>query len=148
MDALMGATTTVAEIDGLRAEIAELRTRYESVRTALVAEQSKARQAVEAISDRMIAEAEEHGFCDLYDTAVREINKGLPDGFPKIRERSRTWTVTGTWTVTIVREIEATSEADALDEYETTIEGELDSMKYEDEIDEYSLDESNAEVES
>lgn len=148
MDALMGATTSVAEIDGLRAEIAELRTRYESVRTALVAEQTKAREAVRTISERMIAEAVEHGFCDEYDIAVREINQALPDGFPKITERTRTWTVTGKWTVTIVREIEATTEADALDEYASTIEGELDAMKHEDEIDEYALDESNAEVES
>ena len=144
MNALTGATTTVAgtvEIEAMRAEI-------DRMRTALVAERSKAVTAMETLSKRLHEKADEHNFCEAYDEVIDEVNRALPDGFPRLDRRTRTWTVKGTYTVIIEREIEATTEAEALDDFASEVERDLDSMKENGDLDEYTLEESSAEIES
>lgn len=121
MSAFLGATTTVAEAEALRAELAELRSRYDAVRTALMTEQNNAKVAVQLITERMLAEAEQHGFCDTFDHAVAELNNSLPEGFPRLGSRIRTWRVTGTFIVTIEREIEAVTQEEAEDKFDDDI---------------------------
>jgi hypothetical protein len=119
MDALLGATTTVAEIERMRSEIEGLRARLDREAHYLATERVNAKRAMALISERMEREAKEHDYCDVFDVAVREINEALPSGFPKLTERVSEWTVTTTYTVEIVQIVEARSEEEARDEAES-----------------------------
>lgn len=144
MDALMGATTNVAhtaEIEGLRAEIDRLR-------SALVAERNKAVRAMETLSTSLHAKADEHGLCEAYDDVIDEVNRALPDGFPRLDRRKRTFTVKATYTVVIERDIETTTEDEALEEFREEVETELNGMERSGDIDGYTFEDADVEVES
>ena len=119
MNALLGATTTVAELDRLRSEVEGLRVQLDRTKQYLDTERANAKQAMFVISERMEHEAREHDFCDEFDIAVREINKALPAGFPKLSERIREWTVTTTYTIEVVQHVDARSEEEAREEAES-----------------------------
>ena len=144
MDALMGATTTVAhtaEIEGLRAEINRLR-------SALVAERNKAVDAMKVISTTFAEKADEYGLCDTYDEVVESVNEALPEGFPKIDPRRRTFTVKATYSIVVERDVEATTEEQALEEFREEVETELNGMERSGDIDGYTFEDSEIEVES
>lgn len=141
MDALMGTAPTAVEIEALRAEI-------ERMRSALNAERLKAVEAMETLSKSLHAKANEHDLCEAYDEVIDEVNSALPVGFPRLDARKRTWKVKGTYIVTIEREIDATREADALDDFRDEVERELDSLRDSGEIDDYDHDESTATIAS
>lgn len=142
MDATLGTAPTAVEIDGLRAEITRLR-------ALVVAQQSKAEQAMRTLSERLHEKADEHDLCEAYDDVIDEVNASLPEGFPRLDARKQTWTVKASYTVEIVREIEATRKDEAVEEFEDEVGRELDTMRDNGDIDDYSLDgDVEAEVES
>lgn len=142
MDALMGTAPTAVEIEALRAEI-------ERMRSALNAERMKAVEAMETLSKHLHEKANEHDLCEAYDDVIENVNAALPAGFPRLDARKHTWTVKASYTVEIVREIEATRKDEAIEDFQSEVERELDSMRENGDIDEYSLDgDVEAEVES
>ena len=79
----------------------------------------EAKSAIAIIGERLIQESNDRGWCDEFDSIIKEVNEALPDWL-KLPERRREYCVSWTeeYIVTVSRSavVTASSEEDAIDQ--------------------------------
>jgi len=98
-------------------ELIETRMQYvdrgntiDALRTQLNCAQENHREDIERISDRLIEEANDRGWCDTYDQIINQINRNL---HVPLRRRERSYCVTQTIELTVTKYLTAVDEDQA-----------------------------------
>lgn len=84
------------------------------------------------ISEALLSEADARGWCSDYDTFVKALNSKL--NLP-LTERCREFEVTATYTITLTKMIDASSEDDAREQFENEFELSEDDIDSECDVD-------------
>ncbi len=109
-------------VSALEDQVKELRDRW-------LAEVARHEKNMTIISDRLLQEANERDWCDIYDDVIEDINARLDNAELKTRERD--YVVSHTITVTRSRTIRAASEGRVQDYLSDDDEYDLDSYVFE-----------------
>lgn len=115
MDTMPTPNDPTNEINNLQAQVQMLNERLEK-------SMSDHRSDIERIGEALIDEANERGWCSIYDEFVKNLNRSLTEELP-VRRRSYDVDVTVTYTVTVT--VSAVSEEEAEDEAADLLSNEL-----------------------
>jgi len=109
-----------------------LRTMYSSINTQLNVVRNNYSNDIEAIGNRLISEAEDRGWCGVYDEVIEDLNSHL---YMELPSRERTFTYKAKYTVYVEVEVESTNESDAEEQARDLIEERLNEVEGLEELD-------------
>jgi hypothetical protein len=107
---------TVTEVDRLESRVTDLSARVTQLDAARNLERTTAINAFKVVSDRLIEEANNRSWCEVYDQIARDVNDDLPNHLQlEIRERDFNLTARLTITLTLTTTETARSIEDAIE---------------------------------
>ena len=109
-----------------------LRTMYSNLQTQLNVVRNNYSNDIEAIGNRLISEAEDRGWCGVYDEVIEDLNSHL---YMELPSRERTFTYKAKYTVYVEVEVESTNESDAEEQARDLIEERLNEVEGLEELD-------------
>jgi hypothetical protein len=109
-----------------------LRTMYSSINTQLSVVRNNYSSDIEKIGERLISEAEDRGWCGVYDEVIEDLNSHL---YMELPSRERTFTYKAKYTVYVEVEVESTNENDAEEQARDLIEERLNEVEGLEELD-------------
>lgn len=138
-----------AIIERLSNDLAEKKMQYTSVSDSLATRDKQFMDSIDIISERLLSEAENRGWCSEYDDIVQDINSALPLYEMETREREYTVSWTETYVIRVDRSETYTAknpeeaEDQARDEFEANTEEVIQEVRngnYERSDDSWSID--------
>jgi len=109
-----------------------LRTMYSSINTQLNVVRNNYSSDIEKIGERLISEAEDRGWCGVYDEVIEDLNSHL---YMELPSRERTFVYRAKYTVYVEVEVESTNENDAEEQARDLIEERLNEVEGLEELD-------------
>lgn len=109
-----------------------LRTMYSNINTQLNVVRNNYSSDIEKIGQRLISEADDRGWCSVYDDVINDLNRELHMELPL---RERTFKFQAKYTVYVDVEVEGTDYDDALEEAQEIVEERLNEIEGVDDID-------------
>ena len=109
-----------------------LRTMYSSINTQLNVVRNNYSSDIEKIGERLISEAEDRGWCGVYDEVIEDLNSHL---YMELPSRERTFTYKAKYTVYVEVDVESTNENDAEEQARDLIEERLNEVEGLEELD-------------
>jgi len=109
-----------------------LRTMYSGINTQLNVVRNNYSSDIEKIGERLISEAEDRGWCGVYDEVIEDLNSHL---YMELPSRERTFTYRAKYTVYVEVEVESTNESDAEEQARDLIEERLNEVEGLEELD-------------
>jgi len=121
-----------ADLDVSLLMLNRLRTMYSGINTQLNVVRNNYSSDIEKIGERLISEAEDRGWCGVYDEVIEDLNSHL---YMELPSRERTFTYRAKYTVYVEVEVESTNESDAEDQARDLIEERLNEVEGLEELD-------------
>jgi len=121
-----------ADLDVSLLMLNRLRTMYSGINTQLNVVRNNYSSDIEKIGERLISEAEDRGWCGVYDEVIEDLNSHL---YMELPSRERTFTYKAKYTVYVEVEVESTNESDAEDQARDLIEERLNEVEGLEELD-------------
>jgi len=121
-----------ADLDVSLLMLNRLRTMYSGINTQLNVVRNNYSSDIEKIGERLISEAEDRGWCGVYDEVIEDLNSHL---YMELPSRERTFTYRAKYTVYVEVEVESTNENDAEEQARDLIEERLNEVEGLEELD-------------
>ena len=109
-----------------------LRTMYSNLQAQFNVVRNNYSSDIEKIGERLISEAEDRGWCGVYDEVIEDLNSHL---YMELPSRERTFTYKAKYTVYVEVEVESTNENDAEEQARDLIEERLNEVEGLEELD-------------